>query len=361
MIYVNSKKISSEGTDKFSKEYALGLKAIRKRGFPVIFKINPARITKSETTKGFVDEWNKPYIPYSTTVSGDEGGEHWVYSKTEPNKKDGNLVFKNNGRWMYKKFFSLMLKDIDLIFFLEYKSALIKQGTIYIENKVAEATVKADEISRDIEIRYLIYGENSPLASFPEKLRTLSAAWQVRNALEKNAEGEYLVDLNILKHELFAAVKDGEKRKENGFEAFLNATKAHKLTEKRAIVQQSIDRKLIKYVSKEYKYVFLDKEGLDVGTITRITPQQIGNKVGALNDYLDLHDYDYNLIAKAVKHGSESGGDATIRVEKPTREEIQAMKFPEMVEEAKKCKGVRYTGVKAEALEKSLMDFHEYV
>ena len=109
------------------------------------------------------------------------------------------------------------------------------------------------------------------------------------------------------------------------------------------------------------KYVYLDTEGEDVGTICRITPQQIGNKIGALNDYLDLHDYDYDLIAKAVKHGSESGGDATIRVEKPTREEIQAMKFPEMVEEAKKCKGVRYTGVKAEALEKALLEFHEYV
>ena len=361
MIYVNNKKISSDGTDKFSKEYALGLKAIKKRGFPVIFKLNPALVKKSKTTKGPVDEWNKNYIPYSATIAGEDGSEHWVYSKTPPTMKDGNLIFKNNGRWMYKKFFSLDLRDVDLIFFLEYKCPLIKRGTIFIENKAAEAEKKAEQIASDIEIRYLIYGENSPLASFPQKLRTLAAAWQVRNALEKNKEGEYLVDLSILKHELFAAVKDGEKRKENGFEAFLNATKAHKLTEKRAIVQQAIDRKLIKYVSKEYKYVYLDTEGNDVGTICRITPQQIGNKVGALNDYLDLHDYDYNLIEKAVKHGNESGGDATIRVEKPTREEIQAMEFPAMVEEAKKCKGVRYTGVSKEALRKALLEYHEYV
>ena len=361
MIYTNSQKISSGGTDKFSKEYATGLKAIKKRGFPVIFKINPARVKKSKTTKGYVDEWNKPYIPYSATISGDEGSEHWVYSRTPPTMKDGNLIFKNNGRWMYKRFFSLALKDIDLIFFLEYKCPLIKQGNIYIENKAKEAEVKASEISRDIEIRYLIYGENSPLASFPEKLRTLSAAWQVRNALEKNKEGEYLVDLSILKHELFAAVKDGEKRKENGFAEFLNATKAHKLTEKRAIVQQSIDRKLIKYVSKEYKYVFLDKEGLDVGTITRITPQQIGNKVGALNDFLDLHDYEYQLIAKAVEHGDKSEGDNTIRLERPDMTEIQAMKFPDLVVEAKRCTDVRYTGVSTEDLRKSILTYHEYV
>ena len=361
MIYTNGKKINSDGTDKYSKEYALALRTIKKRGFPVVFKINPARVSKSKTTKGFVEEWNKPYIPYSATISGDEGSEHWVYSRTPPSMKDGNLIFKNNGRWMYNKFFSLTLKDIDLIFFLEFKCPLIKQGNIYIENRAADAEKKSNEIASDIEIKYLIYGEGSPLASFPQKLRTLAAAWQVRNALEKTQEGEYLVDLNILKHELFAAIKDGEKRKENGFEAFLNATKAHKLTEKRAVVQQAIDRRLIKYVSKEYKYVYLDTEGVDVGVICRITPQQIGNKIGALNDYLDLHDYDYDLIAKAVKHGSESGGDATIRVEKPTREEIQAMKFPEMVEESKKCKGVRYTGVKTEALEKALLEYHEYL
>ena len=361
MIYVNDKKLNSDETDKYSKEYALALKAIRKRGFPVMFKLNPARIKKVKTTKGFVKEWPKQYIPFSATVSGHDGSEKWVYSRNTPTKKDGNLVFKNNGRWQHKTSFHLILKDIDLIFFLEYKCPLIKNGTFYIENKAKEAEVEASEISRDIEIRYLIYGENSPLASFPEKLRTLSAAWQVRNALEKNQEGEYLVDLNILKHELFAAIKDGEKRKENGFQEFLNATKAHKLTEKRAITQQAIDRKLIKYVSKEYKYVFLDKEGLDVGTITRITPQQIGNKVGALNDFLDLHDYEYQLIAKAVEHGNKSEGDNTIRLERPDMTEIQAMKFPDLVVEAKRCTDVRYTGVSTEDLRKSILTYHEYV
>ena len=361
MIYTNGKKINSDGTDKYSKEYALALRTIKKRGFPVVFKINPARVSKSKTTKGFVEEWNKPYIPYSATISGDEGSEHWVYSRTPPSMKDGNLIFKNNGRWMYKKSFSLTLKDIDLIFFLEFKCPLIKQGNIYIENRAADAEKKSNEIASDIEIKYLIYGEGSPLASFPLKLRTLAAAWQVRNALEKNQEGEYLVDLNILKHELFAAIKDGEKRKENGFQEFLNATKAHKLTEKRAITQQAIDRKLIKYVSKEYKYVFLDKEGLDVGTITRITPQQIGNKVGALNDFLDLHDYEYQLIAKAVEHGNKSEGDNTIRLERPDMTEIQAMKFPDLVVEAKRCTDVRYTGVSTEDLRKSILTYHEYV
>ena len=360
MIYVNNEMISPEGTSKFSKEIAAGFKTIRKRGFPVIFNVNPNRITTSKTTKGPVKEWNKHYIPYTATISGSAGSETWIYTRTAPTKKDGNLVFKNNGRMVYKRFFSLGMDEIDLIFFLEYKCPLIKNGVFLIENKAAEAAEKATKLASDVEVQYMIYGENSPLSSFPKNLRSLAAAWGVINVLEKNQEGEYIIDLNIVKNELFEAVKAGEKRSERGFEEFMGSLKAHKLVEKRATIQQALDRKLIKYVSKEYKYIYLDTEGNDVGTICRITPQQIGEKVEALNDFLNLHDYDMGLITNAVEHGGESKEPIVIRAEKPERTVIQVMKFPEMVEEAKKC-GVRYTGVSREDLRESLLVYHKYV
>ncbi len=362
MIYVNNKMISPEGTSKFSKEIAAGFKAIKKRGFPVIFNVNPNRITTSKLAKGgTVKEWNKHFIPYRTTISGFSGSEKWVYTRNPPSKKDGNLVFKNNGRMVYKKFFALGMDDIELIFFLEYKCPLIKNGSFLIENKAAEAAEKAQKLTSDVEVQYMIYGEGSPLSSFPRNLRALAAAWGVINVLEKNAGGEYIVDLNMVKNDLFDAVKDGERRKERGFEEFMDSIKTHKLTDKRAVIQQAIDRKLIKYISKEYRYIFLDTEGNDVGTICRITPQQIGKKVEALNDYLNLHEYEMDLLTKAVKHGDESNEPVVVRVEKPERTDIQAMDFHAMAEEAKKCKGVRYTGVGKEALRKSLMEHYEYV
>ena len=218
-----------------------------------------------------------------------------------------------------------------------------------------------EAIEKYIEIKYLIYGAGSPLSSFPQKLRKLAAAWGAVNSLEKDAAGEYLVDLSILKHELFALVKDGEKRNERGFKEFLESVSAHKLIDKRAVVQQAIDRKLIKYISKEYKYVYLDTEGEECGTICRITPQQIGKKVEALNDYLLLHDYDMNLLTKAIKDGDDGVGEVVVRAEKPEMTDIQAMDFHAMINEAKKCKGVRYTGVSTEVLRKSLMEYHDYL
>jgi len=215
MIYVNNERINLEGDSRFAKEFQDAAKKIKKRGFPVVFNLNPKRVKIEISTKGARNKRFPPqYIPYKATIDTPTGSEQWVYSRTTPVKdRNGNLKFNNNGRWVYKTSFLLTKNDLDLIFFLEYKCPLIKNNTFIVENKVLEAQKLADKEAKDVEIKFYIYGETSPLARFPEKLRTLAAAYGVRNALDKKPDGEYIIDISIIKHELFGEVKSAEKKR----------------------------------------------------------------------------------------------------------------------------------------------------
>lgn len=142
----------------------------------------------------------------------------WRYSKSRPRIKNGQREYDDHHRFVtWKTFYTE--KDIEFVWFLEYKSSAVRSGRIVIENLEEEAKKQIEVMSSDADIKYMIMGKTSPIAKDKTLIKQAADIFGVKD-VERRSIDEVRLDL-------YNTILDGQKRKDR----FINFEKFEELTE----------------------------------------------------------------------------------------------------------------------------------
>ena len=154
---------------------------------------------------------------YPVSLKSADGA--WRYSKSRPRvEKSGQLTYDDHHLMVTHKTV-LTKKDIELVWFLKYKSPAVRSKKIYLENLEEEAKEEVLQLSDDADIRYMLFGNGSPIAKDSKLLSDVASIFGVKD-VDK-------IGLNQIKVALFEKLVEGNKRKDR----FVNFAKFEELTE----------------------------------------------------------------------------------------------------------------------------------
>lgn len=139
-------------------------------------------------------------------------------------------------------------KDIEFLWFLVYHSSDVKHKLLIVENLEEKAKKEANDIASDVDIRFMIYGKSSPIASNDALFREIGTIFDIKEAKR--------MGINQLKNAIYSAVSEGEKTKNRfiNFEVFERLTNGKKSLRTSLIVREAINDGSVKFNTKDYKW-----------------------------------------------------------------------------------------------------------
>lgn len=234
--------------------------------FPVKVVYPPERIVKSRLPHNRLpDKPNSISFDLKSTVKTNTGTEVWRYAE--------EVIIDNQGNKRYtpKKFrFSgshyLTRGDIDLIYFLLYKSEYCKGGMnqgsrvkFMFEDLVTEAEKKAEKKAMEAKIGNLLYDKETGLDE--EKLRAVAKAYFI-----KNVDTLTLPQVRILIEQKIHSSK-------GGVDQFFDMVNDDIELNKRSSIQRAIDKKIIFYDMGRKAWLWNTAEG-KTEVICRVPPSK---------------------------------------------------------------------------------------
>ncbi len=118
---------------------------------------------------------------------GKDGIEQWIYAESMPPKRNGIFEPQKTSIFM-REFLRLSLShDIELAFFLAYIAGEVESGMVKIKDEASEARKEYMEKRSRIDVDYLLYHEDSPLADV-KYLKEVASAFGLLGV--KNLTGE---------------------------------------------------------------------------------------------------------------------------------------------------------------------------
>jgi hypothetical protein len=316
-----------DGPDEVKKMLAGAWKEIENRfiskGQPIVF-ITPG--IKSGGGKG-----NQGYkYPRVTTVKTRKGKVKVAWAEDQY-VENGKTLYRPVSRDIGPNEKTLRLnpqEDIEeILFMFLFNPFLIgpahPSGKTYLEDKEAEAEKYAETETNSAIISYWLYRKESPFYANDTKVTTLCLAWGI------NPDGRSLV----YKKQLLAEdVKKAERRndKEYGLDALNAACERLKEgqdvrdIEAMALIQQSIQKRIIRFDEDRVAWMLLGGEGSPLKTLCKVPPQQVTQNRQVLSRYLIANPEDLHTLESAV--GAEQG---------PGRQEVAELtvELPEDVTE----------------------------
>ena len=253
MLFVNGEQLKLDTPEgrKFTNFKDNKLKKMKN---PVVFKSGkPIKINKT----GLFEPPRQEWIPFSTTINGENGSETWQYTSVLPIKKDNQWIFSERGRiyshgrkWKMDK-----NKDSELIYFMGELSPFVKSGKIILENKEHEARTLIDKEIGILDVKFFIYSDNSPLSvqatGGEETLRIVASSWGV-----EDVDGKSLSEIQIALHKAVEKSHPTAGTTGRGYTEFLSETRVNELVVLRANVQRAIDKDLIEYAYQDLQWKF---------------------------------------------------------------------------------------------------------
>lgn len=134
----------------------------------------------------------------------------------------------------------LSVKDIEFLWFLLNRSSDLNKR-IYIEDLEGEATEKVEEMASDVDIRYMLMGNTSPIAKDEQLIRQVADVFGVRDADK--------MQLNQLKLALYEKTVEGQNSDDKfvNFEKFNELTQGNKSRKLAFLARRAITDKLVGY------------------------------------------------------------------------------------------------------------------
>lgn len=178
------------------------------------------------------------YLNYiATAVNKENVAETWIYSTVAPSKdKDGKYQLADTGV-IIKNTLPLEKEDVELIYFIIYKSYLFRTNKLFLIDEVKDADDKAQAIKIEARFKYMMFDEESPLKR--DQLNVVARAYGVSNV-------EDLSD-NQVKIRLSDILASRSKEEKDIYERFLGDLGLSKDVKIRSLIQQLVDERKIFY------------------------------------------------------------------------------------------------------------------
>ena len=250
----------------------------------------------------------------STSTIG--GLESWAYSKNKPVRKNAGDDYEPEPKSI--KFMSFaqgfnLDTDIDLIYFLLYKSpkvyyppaiaqGKVKKGDLMVEDRALRAKEK---VAKERDMLKLKNAIMAPDVSYPlygdENLRKVAAAWGIDGAMDQYQS------VDELRFRLEHSVQEAEKAKTvtgsgKGLVEFFELFDFDDSVRQRALISYAIDNKKIKWDDKANRYVYT----VNSGVLLEVPDNKKYHSFDFLADYLanEMHDKDWiNFKSEVVDQG----------------------------------------------------------
>jgi len=240
------------------------------------------------------------------------GMEIWAYSGNRPKRANVGDDYQPDPKSI--KFISHaqgfnMDTDMDLIYFLLYKSpkvyfqpaiaqGKVKRGDLIIDDPARKAK---DKVRKERDILKLKNAVMAPEPTYPlysdENLRKVAAAWGLSSAMDE------FYSADTLRIQLEHAVKEGEKTKEKigrgkGLAEFFEMCNFDESVRKRAVIMFAIDAGLVVYDLAGHNYYY--KSSKDV--IVDVPAKHRADRFDYLSGHLEnkINEKDWDLFKKEV-------------------------------------------------------------
>ena len=271
MLYKNDEQYKLTAADK-------KLVVTKFKKFPVRLTYPEDRIKVSPSKHNKLpDKPNSISFPLRATVKTGMGSDEWRYAENRTVDGKGMVKYSPT-HFALTGTFILQENDIELIWFLYTKSPYVLGGENYngrpakcvFEDVVGKAELNALREEEMATVKALIYSSKMGLKE--ADLRRVAKAYFIPN----------VDDMTFAQVKLALNVEINRDR-QHGADRFLKMIDAEKHLETRAVLQEAIDRKLIKYTINKREWVWLNSAGRASGVIARVVVGTDPNE--ALTDY----------------------------------------------------------------------------
>jgi hypothetical protein len=378
MLYIDGKR-REEASEYWQRKYEevvdrLWKASTSKNRFNVTFRVSPKKIVTQYTTNGMeINTTGTEFVRLERTVDvPDEKGRikkvNFAYSEEPLDEENGRVnIRKYSGlRRMFGdgKIYET-IDDEELAFFLYFVHPRFgddsRKVSYCLIDERSEAQKEVEDSRDEVEFKFLLYSENSPLRQDESKLRVVAKAWGVEDV---NAE----TDIPLIIKRLKDKVMSGENAKKRGrtsargIKEFMEDSNMGTMVEIMAIIQKAYEERLIDIETMKPNKMgvyWLNEEGNDhAGKILGLTGKTIDTWRTRLADHL----MDNEQILNSIK--SELG-IATEREEKHASKKVDYIdlldnffEYDYKTQAKNVCKyfGLRTAGVKKEKWREQLID-----
>lgn len=342
MLAVNNRLLNyNDKTDPYVLEYEAAVKEIRSKfKFPIQIKdkfgkrINPTGANEPDKVMA---------IPLTANIISKNGSpEFWRYAPGYPQGKD---MKPSKTRLIVKRGMFIQANEMELAFFMLYKSEQVKNGTLQVVDRQKDAKKKIAARSKMISTRYLLYDEKSPAYAANETLREVALAFGVSHATNEDYSIE---EIKIaLENVIEQAEMNGDTERDE--RAFKNALDLDEMVQKRAAVQRAVDQKIIEF--KYPQWILIDKDGRKQDNLCTVSTQDLDRKEEVLVNYLKRNVYYRDLIEETTNQEGIFS-----KKEELSKEMVSTMKRPELMAWCKKKNLKNYATIKDEQMRQMLME-----
>lgn len=224
--------------------------------FPVALVYPENRLVKSPSKHNIKpDKPNSISFPLSATVKTSTGTDQWRYAENKLVDSRGKIIYTPHN---FLFFGNVMLseQDMELIWFLMTKCPYVIGGENYngrppkavFEDLVGAADKKAMTEEQHATMKALIYSKQIGLKE--EKLRKVAKAYFIPEVDD--------LTINQVRIALEIAVTSDRV---SGIDSFMKLVEADIELEVRSVIQDAVDRKIIKYIPNTKEWAWLTDGG----------------------------------------------------------------------------------------------------
>ena len=280
--------------------------------FPVRITYPEGRIVKSRSKHNKLpDKPTSISFPLMGVVKSTKGTEIWRYAEnqvTTPNGKKKYLPVN----FSFSGIQLLQDTDIELIWFLQTKSPYVKDGLNYngktpkamFEDLIGKAELKAKRQEEYATVQAMIFSSKVGLTE--AQLRKVAKAYFINGVDNLTlAQVRIAVDIEV------------QKDKINGMKKFMDMVAGEKIMDIRELIQNAIDKELIRYHVKTHQWVWVDPTKRKMEKIVQIAPAKdpheglldyyFGDRVFAQNLNSVLRGE--NIVTENNNEDGDEGGD----------------------------------------------------
>lgn len=281
MIFYNDELVSAKGTPEVYRKIQDQLNQIKKdyfdegtRGYVKLL------YPKGEPRRNSSKFW-EPRKPFQVPLISGDG--MYRYSKYKPHIDPATKApsFQESHR-LIRSGMKFTVEDIDFVWLLLNHCQEIKKGILKIEDPEAIAKKKNEGNSVDIDLRYFLFGNSSPLSGSNgiEPLKSLADAAGIKEAsVMRNEE---------LRNAVYDAFRNGERDKDPiiNFKNFLELTNGENKRRALIIARKAIatgklvfDKNLYSWRLSGRDDVFLRLTGAQMGSAEALVLEAVVNDV----------------------------------------------------------------------------------
>ncbi len=271
MLALNGKEVDLSKDNKTTKEIKKCYEEIitrfklRKKNSYVRFNYPSYMVKKDTDNPGRLKQRASQSIDLVGVESIDGVKNVWTYYKSTKIAENGETVIVEEPLLITPKGLTLQIDDLDLIFFLLYKSQLVEGGknnyqnqtkmlALIDERKVAQK--EADKIKAESKLNALIFNEEEMGGLSDDDLRSVASAYGIVSADTE--------EIDIIR----VALKNKINRTANGKDRFYEFVNLDEMTEIKIAIQRASEKKIIGIDNSnknKKRWAFCDKDGMARG------------------------------------------------------------------------------------------------